>query len=229
MTLAITIVGLEPRRMGEEVELTVKIAPEGSSDASRSDTRKLCVAAKMLFEIGNIGAGSLPYPLTREQFDSLDYSASLWEAVKKGLDLLSYGDNTKSTLVTKLRQRGFERYLSEDAADYIAELGYIDESRILARAVDSLANVRLYGPSRIRNELRKKGISPEIIRDELPDLLEAVDFFGNLTRLVERKCDFSRLGDGKYRESVYAAFYRLGYSPSETRAAIKQVQENNNE
>jgi regulatory protein len=228
MELSISIVKLVSHRMGDEAELTVRIAPKGAED-QRADVRRIFVASKMLFEIGNIGVGSLPYALTKEQFDTLEYDASLWEAVKKGIDILSYGDNTKSTLITKLRQRGFDRYLSEDAADYIAGLGYIDESRMLSRAVDQLANTKLYGPSRIKNELRKKGISQEILRDELDALLEEIDFEANLLRLAAKKCDMTRLADPKYRESVYAAFHRLGYSPSDTRAAIKTLQENEHE
>lgn len=206
--------------MGEEVELTVRLAA-----GENEDMQKLSVASKMLFEIGNIGVGSLPYPLTREQFDSLEYSAKLWEAVKKGLDLLSYGDNTKSALILKLRSRGFDKYTAEDAAEYITELGYIDERGIMERAVEQLANAKLYGKSRIKNELYKKGICREIITEYLPDMLDSIDFEANLCKLVKRKCDFDRLFDCKYRESFYASMYRLGYSPSETRTAIKSVME----
>ena len=81
-SLDITIIKLESRRGGDEAELTVRIAPAGDA-CGKADTRKLAVASKMLFELGNIGAGSLPYPLTTEQFDTLSYQAELWEAVKK--------------------------------------------------------------------------------------------------------------------------------------------------
>ncbi len=220
MDISITIVKLDARRMGEEVQLTVRIA-----SGENEDTVKLTVSSKMLFEVGNIGVGSIPYALTREQFDSLEYNAKLWEAVKKGIDLISYGDNTKSQLVMKLRARGFDKYMAEDAAQYVEELGYIDEKGILERAVHQLAGVKLYGKSRIKNELYKKGISREIISEYLDDFLEEVDFSANLCRLVQKKCDFERLCDLKYRESLYAAMYRLGYSPSETRAAIKDAME----
>ncbi len=220
MDISITIVKLDARRMGEEVQLTVRIA-----SGENEDTVKLTVSSKMLFEVGNIGVGSIPYALTREQFDSLEYSAKLWEAVKKGIDLISYGDNTKSQLIMKLRARGFDKYMAEDAAEYVRELGYIDEKGILERAVHQLAGVKLYGKSRIKNELYKKGISREIIGEYLDDLFEEIDFEGNLCKLIQKKCDFERLSDCKYRESLYAAMYRLGYSPSDTRAAIKAVME----
>lgn len=214
----IAIIKLEPRRMGEEVVLTVRISMGG-----HEQTEKLTVSAKMLFEIGNIGVDVLPYELSREDYDTLEYDASIWEAVKKGIDLLAYGDNTKSMLVTKLRQRGFDKYIAEDAAEYIVGLGFIDERRILENLVERLANVKLYGRSRIKNELYKKGISREILTEYLTDMLDEIDFEENLCKLINKKCDISRLDDAKYRESFFAAMYRLGYNPSETKKAIKTV------
>ncbi len=220
MGISITVTKLEPRMSGEEVRLFVNIKSE-----KHEDTVNFTVSSKMLFDIGNIGMGSIPYELTEAQFDSLEYSAKLWEAVKKGIDIISYGDNTKSKLILKLRGRGFDRDISEDAADYLAEMGYIDEKRMLERAVHQLADVKLYGKSRIKSELYKKGISREVMDEYLDELLEEVDFEANLCALVKKRCDFDMLYDCKYRESLYASMYRYGYSPSETRAAVKAVLE----
>ena len=178
----IEIVKLEPRRMGEEVILTVRIA-----NGEHEQTEKLTVASKMLFEIGNIGNDVLPYHLTKESYDTLCYDASIWEAVKKGIDLLSYGDNSRSKLITKLRQRGFDKYISEDAAEYICSLGYIDERRMLENAVERLANVKLYGRSRIKNELYRIGISKDIISEYLSDMLDEIDFEENLKKMINNK------------------------------------------
>ncbi len=221
MSLKITIVALEARRGGDEAELTVKI----TAGESREETQKLAVGTKMLFEIGNIGVGVLPYELTQEQFDTLEYDAELWKAVKKGIDLLAYSDNTKFTLTKKLRERSFDKYIAEDAAEYLADAGYIDEKRMLERAVEQLANVKLYGKSRIKSELFKKGISREVLSEYLDECFDKVDFEENLIRLLEKKCDLSAMDDRKYRESLYAAMYRCGYSVSDVRAAIKQMEE----
>ena len=224
MKISIVITAIEARRSGDEAVLTVEI-----NGGEHEEVRKLTVASKMLFEIGNIGMGSIPYELTAEQFDMLEYDASLWEAVKKGLDILSYGDNTKSALTVKLRQRGFGKFISEDAAEYIAELGYINEVQILERSVEQLASVKLYGPSRIKNEIFKKGVSREVMSEHLEDFLERIDFEENLLKLVRKKCDFDAISERGYREKFYAAMYRLGYSPSQTRDAIKRIREENEE
>lgn len=225
MELSISIVKLEAKRMGEEADITVLI----SAGEGKEETKKLSVASKMLFEIGNIGVNALPYPLTSEQYDILEYDAQLWSAVKKGLDLLAYADNTKSTLVQKLRTRGFDKYVAQDAADYICKLGYIDERHMMEREVERLANVKLFGKARIRNELYRKGLSREVMDEGLSELLSEIDFEENLCKLIRKKCDFTRLNDRKYRESFYGAMYRLGHSPSDTRAAIKLCIEEDNE
>ncbi len=224
MSVLVVITALEARRGGDEAVVTVEINAGG-----HTDERRLTLASKMLFEIGNIGMGSLPYHLTPEQFDKLEYDAELWKAVKKGLDILSYGDNTKSALTVKLRQRGFGEFVSEDAAQYLAELGYINEEKILGRFVENLANIKLYGPSRIKNEVYKKGFSREAVSEHLEVLLDGIDFEENLLKLVRKKFDFGAASDRAYREKFYAATYRLGYSVSQTRDAIKSIREENEE
>ena len=219
--MRIAVTALEERLGGDEVLVTV-----GISNGENSEERKLSVASNMLFEIGRIGPGALPYELSEEQFDLLEYDSRLWTAVKKALDLLSYGDCSKRRLCEKLVQRGFARELAEDAADYAERLGYIDEKSQLSRAVDSLA-AKGYGRSRIKQELVKKGISREVISDELEILLDEIDFDESLTRLLEKKADLSRLdssSDGlKYRESLISAMFRYGYSPSDVKRKLREM------
>ncbi|MCI8387898.1 MAG: regulatory protein RecX [Clostridiales bacterium] len=226
----ISIVGLKPRNMGDEVELGIKIDAVNNSTVMNSESRIFTIASQMLFEIGNIGVNVLPYELTPEQFDSLEYSARLWEVVKKGLDLLSYGDNTRRQLETKLRSRGFDIELCAEAADYIANNGYIDEERMIEQYFRQLAEKKLYGPSRIRQEIMRKGFSRDVVSDKLSELIDEFDFYENLRDIVERKFDFSHANgntadDRKYRESFIASMFRLGYSPSDVRQVIRDLSE----
>ncbi len=226
MDLSINITKLTPKNGGGEVGVEITLAhPE---DISKRDVVKITVFAKMLFKIGNIGMGSLPYPLTREQYDELAYDGEIYVAAKKGLDILAYGDNTERGLVIKLRERGFDKYIAEDAALYLAENGYIDEKSYLARTVTRLADVKLYGKSRIKAELMKKGFSREVLSENLEEFLAEVDFEENLYKLISKKCDIDSLSDMKYRESLYAAMYRYGYSPGETKSAIVRLKDEQN-
>jgi SOS response regulatory protein OraA/RecX len=217
--LRISIVKLIPHRMGEEVEVCVQIEAVNGEDVINSECRNITVASEMLFELGNIGFGSLPYELSSDAYDTLDHNGEMWEAVKKGLDLLSYGDNTKSQIEVKLRSRGFGD-LSAEAAEYLASRGYIDESAILERYFESLS--KKYGPARIRQEILRKGFSREIIDKRFYELIDSVDFDENLRGIIDRKFDLGRFNDRKYRESFVASMFRLGYSPSDTIKILKE-------
>ena len=219
--MEIAIVALEGRRGGDEAALKIRIR-----DGERVEERELVVASRMLFEIGNIGGGVLPYALSCEQFDTLDYDAKLWEAVKKAYDLLAYGDNSKKRLSEKLRQRGFDREIAEEAVEYAERLGVVDEKRQLEHVVGQLVS-KCYGRSRIKQELIRKGISREIIDEYLDDLLEEVDFDALLEKLLRKKVDFEMIGSGpegrKYREKVISAMFRYGYSPDEVRRKLREI------
>lgn len=221
--MKIAIIALEGRRGGDEAALTIRI-----TNGEMVEERELVVASRMLFEVGNIAGGALPYELSCEQFDVLEYDAKLWEAVKKAYDLLAYGDNSKKRLAEKLRQRGFDREIAEEAAEYAEKLGIVDEKRQLAHIVSQLT-AKCYGRSRIKQELMKKGISREIIDDELDELLEEVDFDELLMKLLRKKVDVSLIGPGpegrKYREKVISAMFRYGYSPDTVRRALRELAE----
>lgn len=222
--LRINIVKLTPRRLGEEVEVSVRIDAVTGGEIVNSEFHNFIVASDMLFELGNIGEGSLPYELSSDAYDMLEYYGKMWETVKKGLDLLAYGDNTKRQLEIKLRTRGLGEFSSE-AAEYLAIRGYIDEGAILERYVESLAGSKKFGPSRIRQEVSRKGFSREIVDKRLSELLDEIDFDTNLRGLVDKKFDFDRFSDRKYRESFIASIYRLGYSPSDTMKVLKEKQQ----
>lgn len=224
MELSISIIAIEARRGGAERLVSVLL-----SGGDNTQTVKFSLGSKMLCEVGKFVEDELPCAITREQFDMLEYDSKLWTAVKKGFDILEYSDNTRAQMIKKLRERSFDKYISEDAADYLVANGYIDESGMLERLVDKLANSKLYGKSRIKTELYKKGISRALIDERLAELFEGIDFEANLRRLIIKKCDVSSLCDRDYRERVYAAMYRLGYGVSDTRDAIKYIMEENEE
>ena len=214
--LSISIIALTPKHGGEEAELTVRC-----ENGEQSEDKKLTVAAKQLFEIGNIGPDVIPYALTVEEADRLEEAAKLWSAVKKGLDLLSYADGTKARLAGKLVQRGFDRETAEKAVIQLEALGYLNENELLTRTVNDLSAHKHYGPTRIKSELCQKGFRRDFLDERLPELLGEIDFEESLLRILEKKADVGQLSERKYKERLLASCYRLGYAPSETLKVIK--------
>ncbi len=219
--MQIEIIGIKERRGGDEALLEIRIG-----DGELEEKRELAVAAKMLFELGNIAGGELPYALSEAQFDLLEYYEKLWEAVKKAADLISYGDNSKKRLSEKLRQRGFDRDISAEAAEYVERAGLINESRQLEHSVEQLA-ARGYGPTRIKQELIKKGISREVISEELEEKLCEIDFDEILSKVISKKVSEDKLGSDpegrKYFDKMTAMLVRYGFSASNVRRRLREL------
>ncbi len=214
----IKVTAFKEQMNGEEALITVEIC-----SGENKDIQKYSLSALMLTEVDGLLPLKIPKEISSEGFDKIEELSELWRAVKKGIDLLNYADNTKRALITKLRARGFDKYLSEDAALYLEEHGYINETRQIEREFIRLANTKRLGKSRIKNELFKKGFEINLIEKVLKKLGSEVDFEENLLYLLEKKCDPERLSDEKYRSSVYRSMYSYGYSISETAFAIKKM------
>ena len=214
--LTVSITGVEPKRDGSEVLLRVSIV-----SGDRCEERVLRVAANMLFEVGNITGERLPYALTEEEFDRLEHSAEITDAVNKGLYLLSYGSCTAAALAKKLSARGYDRETSREAAEYLRSCGSIDEERLLEAYYNILTKKKRLGPNRIKVELIQKGFPRELIDERLEGLIEETDFDELLGYHIEKKLRPEHLTDRKKRAALIASLQRLGFSTSAIISALR--------
>ena len=129
--MKILLYKVNPISGGEETELYVEIA-----SGEHFERNKFTVSAEMFFELGFSVNFSGEKELSREKYEEIGSLAEKHAAVKRGLSILSFGDNTKRGLTAKLRKKGFSREAAEEAAEYLAAAGYINEAesaKLLAR------------------------------------------------------------------------------------------------
>lgn len=143
-----------------------------------------------------------------DELECLIREDSYRRAIKKSLSLLSYADNNKRTLFTKLIRAGFTHDIAEDAVKEMVRLGYIDEDRQLERLVLALAVRDLLGPRKIEAKLLSKGYSLSKIRSTLDSLTNTgeVDFSETKKALIKK-----RLGDNYTQEEKLKILYKYGY------------------
>ncbi|QLF94994.1 recombination regulator RecX [Pseudomonas sp. ABC1] len=111
------------------------------------------------------------------------------------MDLLARREHGRVELVRKLRQRGADDDLIEQALDRLAEEGLLSESRYLESFIRSRA-IAGYGPLRIREELAQRGLPRADIEVALS--CSGFDWAERLRQVWERK--FSGLpGDARER------------------------------
>lgn len=129
------------------------------------------------------------------------------KAKNKAITYLSFGDLSEHTLMTKLIRQGFDREICRSVCDNMRELGYTDDERYAKNLAQYLANTKLYGIRRIKEELKIKGIDRQSI-DLAIDGLDT-DFDQNIQRIIEKK--FA----GSVTDKTIRALIRYGYSYDE--------------
>lgn len=158
--------------------------------------------------------------ISEDDFARLSESISVRRAYNCAVSLLSRRDHSESELLFKLRQKGYAEG-SHKAVEKLKEQGYIDDYRFACSFTAELIRIKGYGKARVNQELLRKGISFEIISQVLD---EAEFDEERLTEIIERKY-LRYLNDEKGIKKTINALLRMGYSYSEIRCALKEIQD----
>lgn len=190
---------------GDGVRLTLLL-----SDGGQPEKRALVISADAYFEAGKPSAGMA---LSAEAFEQLADAAARYAAIREGLYLLTYSDNSRAKLVSKLRVRGHAKRYAEEAAEYLVKKGYIDEREQLRQEILRLANQKLYGKRRIVAELYQKRYDLTLVREVYAECIDSIDFEANKRRLLEKKFGTARPKPASAAEyaKIKAFLYRYGY------------------
>lgn len=155
--------------------------------------------------------------LTEEELSVLKSEADFCRAAARAVKILSYSSHSKTALIRKLCQFGFERDIALRAADLSIEKGQLDEERQAEHLTDYYLRHKYWGKKRIAAELMSRGYG----KDAIVGALSKVDedrFAENLARLIARK---AVPDDKRERDRYISALSRMGYSLPEILRAIK--------
>jgi len=129
------------------------------------------------------------------------------DAKKKAFRCLEKRDYGRDEMARKLREKGESEADSAAAADYLVELGLIDDKRYAAQVVRHYA-AKGCGAGRIKGELARRSLPRELWDETIDRLLRA--------RL---RGDF----DQKAVKRASDALLRRGFSWEEIRAALARA------
>jgi len=143
------------------------------------------------------------------------------------LRLLNARDYTVARLREKLHGRGLEETDVAAALERMVAEGWVNDRRFAERFAESaLASGRYYG-IRLRQELRRRGVPPELVDEVLGRLLEEQDEAGDVRAIVERRFSgfsFATAGDRDKRR-VVGYLQRRGLSLSAIMRALRATEE----
>jgi regulatory protein len=127
--------------------------------------------------------------------------------------LLKYRQRSRKELETRLKLRKFPADVIEEVVDSLAGKGFVDDTAFAKAWIASRAGQR-FGQRRIRQELRVKGVAPEVIDQGLRALQEFSPEAETVRVLAEEK--FRKLKDldsQTAKRRIYAYLLRRGFPP----------------
>jgi len=153
--------------------------------------------------------------LTQSQLEEITRAAKAASVRDKAMDLLSARPLSRKELVDKLtarpRQKDKEpladRESAEAAADRLEELGYLNDQAYAHTVAEHYA-AKGCGPSRIREELYRRGV-PRAYWDEALEGLEAPD--EAIDAFLQKKLRGADLADPKSYKRAADALARRGF------------------
>lgn len=151
-----------------------------------------------------------------EEFEALKNECGYSLCKTRALRLIGIQSMSRKGMRDKLVQKGEAPENAERAADWLVEMGMINDESFAGAVVRHYA-AKGYGKSRIRNELYRHGVPKELWEqafDEMPEQDEKMDKFirSRLTDPADR-AQVKRVSDG---------LFRRGYSWSEIKAALER-------
>ena len=164
-------------------------------------------------------------PLDPAAFDAILSKYMTSAAYTRCAALLSMKGQTEHQLRESLARVSYPQEVIEKVISSLLSAGYLNDKAFAEQWISRRTATGI-GKSRIRTELRLKGISAELIESAFAAFAEeetaAEETEEGLKRAFEKASRNRDIGDPRDRQKVIAALVRKGYSFSDAYRAIKE-------
>lgn len=210
----VTIRSLRAQNSGENVCICVDLT---DTFRNLTEVRRYNILTELLTKL-DVHRGVIP----REKLDEIERAAQLSAAYTRSLSILAYGANSAHALSLKLRRRGFDPELSEEAVTMLLEKGYLKEEDDAHREVQRCIS-KGWGRRRIESYLRQRGYDSTVTRAALDELWDMDDAM-RCAEVAARKSPTPPT-DEKQKQKLIAYLLRQGYDMSDIRHALASAWE----
>lgn len=161
--------------------------------------------------------------LTLAALEQIKGADILRKAKKRALYLVGERAYCYKELFSKLK-RTYNEEVAREAADYILDLGYINDSEYAPKLAEYLIKSKRFGVRKAEYEMLRRGLDSELVRNTLAEYTEE-ELDGELMTLIERKYS-AKLSDFDDRRRTTQALIRRGYDYGAVKRCIEAVLEN---
>ncbi len=160
--------------------------------------------------------------ISDEELHQLILDSDARRAKEKALYLLEHRNHSKRELTEKSARTSASWEAAEAAAGQMEELGLVDDQVYARDRAREMFLRKRWGPLRVKQELRRKGIDGELIEELLEEYRQRDEgglVAENVRAVLETKYSGWR-EDEKQRRRAFAALQRRGYSYEEIREGM---------
>jgi regulatory protein len=111
-----------------------------------------------------------------------------------------------------LAQRGYSIAIAEGMLEKLRSLNYLNDEAFARNWARSRAETRGYGPKRIEQELRTKGIGQALIREVMRETFGQIDESARAKSLLEKRFKTKQFDDPKMVRRAVGFLQRRGYN-----------------
>ena len=156
--------------------------------------------------------------LSEERLVSLRSDAAAAAVKAQAAELVGRRALSRRELEQKLRQKGAEEAAAHDAAEWLEDIGALDDGSYAAVVARHYAQMG-YGPGRVRQELQRRGIGREHWEAALQELPDSA---GAIAAYIEKRCR-GAVPDERERRRIADGLLRRGFRWEEIRPALERL------
>lgn len=148
------------------------------------------------------------------------------KAKSRALDYLAHKPRTETEVRRKLRQNEYSEPVIESVVERLQELSYLDDAQYAEQYVERRFASKGYGPVRIRQELRKRGIDRHLAETAVADFFEEESTLAAAREKAQKRWPrIAREDDPrKRRDKLYRYLKRRGYTYDTIRVVIDEME-----
>ena len=132
--------------------------------------------------------------------------------------LLGFCDRSEKEIREKILRKGYSEQECEEAIAFCREYGYINDERFADHFVHDSVELKKLGKSRIKQEMRLKGIEEEVIEEALSFITDEKEMLKSEINRRFKNLDFT---DKKVKNKVFGYFARRGFKTHDILSAME--------
>lgn len=164
--------------------------------------------------------------LTAEEQQAIQEEDRVAKARSRALDYLAHKPRTAFEVRRKLEQKDYEASVIDVVVEQFRDRGYLDDEEYAEEYVRRRFSNKGYGPVRLRQELRKRGIDRSLSETAVAAFFEEADALAAAREHAEK--GWSRIAreddPRRRRDKLYRYLTRRGYTYDTVRQVIDEME-----